>query len=87
MEVLSMADPQDSPDLREFIHGYFRRLDTKLDRVLAELADLKPRMTAVEVQLGYLTPSVGRTNERIDRVDVRLEKIERRLDLRDDAAD
>jgi RNase P/RNase MRP subunit p30 len=82
-----MDDPQDSPDLREFTHGYFRRLDTKLDRVLAELSDLKPRMTAVEVQLGYLTAAVGRTNERIDRVEVRLDLIGRRLDLQGDAAD
>lgn len=63
-----------------FIHERYRKTDAKLDLVLAELSDLKPRATAVEVQLGYLTAAVGRTNERIDRVDVRLGRIEKRLD-------
>jgi hypothetical protein len=58
-----------------------RRMDAKLDRVLAELADLKPRMTAVELQFGQMVTALGRVNERLDRVEVRLERIERRLDL------
>lgn len=68
----------------EFVHERYRRADAKLDRVLADLGDLKPRMAAVEVQLGYLTAAVGRTNERIDGVSVRLDHIERRLDLTDE---
>ena len=67
--------------LEAFIHGYFCRLDDKLDRLREDMADLKPRATAVEVQLGQLTASVGRTNQRIDRVDARLDRIERCLDL------
>jgi hypothetical protein len=72
--------------LKQFIHERFRETDAKLDLVLAELSDLKPRATAVEVQLGYLMAAVGRTNERIDRVDVRLGRIENRLELSDEPA-
>lgn len=69
--------------LREFIHERFRVVDTKLDRVIADVSDLKQRMTAVEIQVGQLVTAGGRLNERLDRLDVRLDWIERRLDLVD----
>jgi hypothetical protein len=77
-----------------FIYERFRQTDTKLDRVLTELADLKPPalrsrsawVSGMEVQLGQLVTAVGRVNERIDRVELRLERVERRLDLSADVA-
>jgi chromosome segregation ATPase len=72
--------------LEAFIHGYFCRLVEKIDRLRADMADPKPRATAVKVQLGHLTTSVGRTNQRIDGVDARLERIERHLDLAEGVA-
>jgi hypothetical protein len=55
---------------------YLRRFDTKLDRAIEDLRDLKSRMTGVEGALA----SVQR---RIDRVEDWLERIEHRLELVD----
>ena len=63
-------------DPDNFIHVYLRRLDTKLDRVLDDVHDLKVRMTAVEENLAGV-------QRRIDRVEIRVERIETRLDLHD----
>jgi archaellum component FlaC len=51
-----------------------RRIDTKLDRVIDDLADLKVRMTSTEEGLAGV-------NRRLDRVETRLDRIERRFDL------
>lgn len=64
---------------------YRRRLDGKMESLVQEVADLKQRMTAVEIQLG----SVAATEQshyaslatRLDRQDARLKRIERSLDL------
>ncbi len=55
-----------------------RRIESKLDRVIDDVQDLKVRMTAVEEAL------VG-VHRRLDRLEVRVERIERRLDLVDAA--
>ena len=55
---------------------YMRRFDEKLDRVVDEILDLKVRMTAVEEGLAGV-------NRRLDRLELRVERIERRLDLVD----
>lgn len=64
---------------------YLRRLDSKIDSLSQDIADLKHRMTAVEVQLGSMA-STGLSHDaslamRLDRHDARLGRIERRLDL------
>lgn len=53
-----------------------RRIDTKLDRVIDDLADLKVRMTSAEEGLAGV-------NRRLDRIETRLDRIERRFDLAD----
>lgn len=53
-----------------------RKVDAKLDNLVADVGDLKVRMTAVE-------EAIAGVNRRLDRVDVRLERIERRLELAD----
>lgn len=53
-----------------------RRFGTKLDRIADDLADLKLRMTNTEEAL------VG-VNRRLDRLDARVDRIERRLELAD----
>jgi len=63
---------EDEPD--NLVLRYLRRIDEKLDRVIAEVADLKHRVTLLE--LGF-----AGIHQRVDRVDLRLERIERRLDL------
>ena len=53
---------------------YLRRSDEKLDRVIDEMLDVKAPLTAVE-------EGVAGVNRRLDRLEVRVERIERRLDL------
>lgn len=64
-----MSDGPDSLVLR-----FMRQVDAKLDRVIDDLADIKVRVTNVEENLVAL-------NRRVDRMDLRIERIERRLDL------
>src|ERR1700675_4677363 len=71
----------DAPD--NVIFEYLRRLDTKLDRVIEDIGDLKIRMTAVEEKIAQVELSIAGVNRRIDRVEARLDRIERRLDLVD----
>jgi predicted nucleic acid-binding Zn-ribbon protein len=69
----------DAPD--NVIFEYLRRLDTKLDRVIEDIGDLKIRMTAVEERIVQVELSIAEVNRPIDRVEARLDRIERRLDL------
>ncbi len=69
-----MSDGPDSLVLR-----FMRQVDAKLDRVIDDLADIKVRVTNVEENLVAL-------NRRADRMDLRIERIERRLDLTESAA-
>ena len=55
-----------------------RRIESKLDRVIDDVQDLKVRMTGVEEGLAGV-------NRRLDRIEVRVERVERRLDLVDAA--
>ena len=49
-------------------------IETKLDRVLDDVHDLKVRMASVEEGLAGI-------HRRIDRMDLRVDRIERRLEL------
>ena len=55
---------------------YLRPFDEKLDRVIDEMLDVKVRLTAVEEGLAGV-------NRRLDRLEIRVERIEPRLDLVD----
>ncbi|HEX2556571.1 MAG TPA: hypothetical protein VHL98_22990 [Microvirga sp.] len=53
---------------------YLRRLDEKVDRLIADNHDIKARLAAVEENLAGV-------HRRIDRLELRIERIEKRLDL------
>ena len=55
---------------------YLRRLDEKVDRLLDEMRDVKGRLTGAEEHLAGV-------HRRIDRMDLRADRIERRLDPTD----
>ncbi len=55
----------DAPD--NLIFEYLRRLDTKLDRVIEDIGDLKIRMTAVEERIAQVELSIAGVNRRVDR--------------------
>ena len=61
-------------EMRADIAARFNRLDEKLDRIADDVRDLKIRQTATEEAL------VG-IHRRLDRLDLRVERIEKRLDL------
>lgn len=60
-----------------------RRMDEKLDDIRGDAQDLKIRMTAVEEHLLSIQTSIHGLNQRMDRFDERLSRVERRLDLKD----
>ena len=73
---------------------WMKRISAKLDTLTLEVGDLKLRMAAVEDMSATVSHRVAgvevqMTNliKRIDRVDDRLGRIERRLDLHDEAKD
>ncbi|MGD0105597.1 MAG: hypothetical protein ABSC06_16370 [Rhodopila sp.] len=69
----------DAPD--NIILVYLRRMDGKLDRLVENIADLGRRVTSLETKVALLHGDFAAQSERIDRVELRLERIERRLDI------
>ncbi|MDB5399951.1 MAG: hypothetical protein QOD93_1234 [Acetobacteraceae bacterium] len=69
----------DAPD--NLILVYLRRLDEKLDRLVDSVADLGRRVTSMETKVALLHGDFAAQSERIDRIEIRLERIERRLDI------
>jgi hypothetical protein len=53
-----------------------RKIDGKLDRIVDDVQDIKIRMTHVEEGLAGV-------NRRLDRLEVHVDRIEKRLDLVD----
>ena len=69
----------DAPD--NIILVYLRRMDGKLDRLVENIADLGRRVTSLDTKVALLHGDFAAQSERIDRVELRLERIERRLDI------
>jgi archaellum component FlaC len=61
------------PMLRQ-IQDRLTRIETRMDRLIDDVQDLKVRTTHMEEGLAGV-------NRRMDRLDERVERIERRLDL------
>jgi hypothetical protein len=64
----------DEPD--NIVLVMLRRIDQRTEYLLEELRDLKVRVTAV-------VEGLAGVNRRLDRLDVRVERIEKRLELSD----
>jgi hypothetical protein len=69
----------DGPD--NLILVYPRRIDEKLDRLTAGQADLARRVTSRESKVALLPTDFAAQSERIDRIEIRLDRIERRLEI------
>lgn len=76
-----MSDEPDNLTLR-----YLRRLDDKLDRVLDKQDEHTRRIGALERNVASLMVSVADLSARMDGFDLRVARIERRLDLVDERA-
>ncbi len=66
---------------------YLRRIDATVGDLCGEMRDLKLRLTSLETMVGNLVATemshYAINIERVDRLADRVERIERRLDLRD----
>jgi archaellum component FlaC len=68
-------------NLEHIIFEQFRRLDQRLARMEDDLGDIKLRVTTTEEHLGSMMMSMAGVNARLDKIDGRVQRIERRLDL------
>ena len=58
-----------------------RRIRASQERTELDLADVKSRVSALEQMQGQVLVLLGAMSQRMDRFDERLGRIERRLDL------
>lgn len=72
-------DVSDGPD--NLILVYLRRIDEKLDRLADSVADLSRRVTSLETKVALPHSDFAGRSERLDRIELRLERVERRLDI------
>jgi tetrahydromethanopterin S-methyltransferase subunit G len=77
-----MSDNPNS-DVLDFSREQFARVHTKLDRIGADVSNLKGRVSIPEADAGHTRIGLAEVNSRLDRMDNRLERIEVRLDLVD----
>jgi hypothetical protein len=73
----------DSGDVFDFLSEQFALVNDKLDRLGADVHNLKICMSALESESGFIRVALGELNGRVDRIEGRLDRIERRLDLAD----
>lgn len=62
---------------------YLRPIDEKVDRLREDVRELKTGLNGVRRDLIALAEADARVEKMVDRQGERLDKIERRLDLRD----
>jgi hypothetical protein len=62
---------------------YLRRLDQRMERIESDIGDIKLRVSATEEHLASMMMSMAGANARMDKIDARLARVERRLDLTD----
>ncbi|MBN9510154.1 MAG: hypothetical protein J0I21_13700 [Alphaproteobacteria bacterium] len=60
---------------------HLRHIRGSVDALRDDVREIKRRMTAVEVQLANVHSDFAGQSGRIDRIEDRLERIERRLDI------
>ena len=69
----------DQPD--NIVLAFLRQIDAKLDRLGADMQDIKGRLTSLEQQVALLHGDFARQSSRIDRIGFRLHRIEPRPEL------
>jgi septal ring factor EnvC (AmiA/AmiB activator) len=60
---------------------FLRRIDEKTDRLIDDAGDLKRRISSLEASVAQIHGDFAGQSARIDRVEGRLERIERRLTI------
>ncbi len=60
-----------------------KRIQTDMSDMRDDISELKMRATALDEHMGGLIIQVSGNNNRLDRMDERLKRVERRLELSD----
>ncbi len=60
---------------------YLRRIDGRLERIEADMSDMKHRMGHIEESTATLATGYAGLQIRMDRIENRPDRIERRLDM------
>jgi hypothetical protein len=68
-------------DTENLVLEMLRRIRASQERTELDLADVKSRVSALEQMQGQVLVLLGAMSQRMDRFDERLGRIERRLDL------
>lgn len=68
-------------DVAHLMLEHLKHIRSTTDAMALDIVDLKSRVTGVEIQMGQLATQYAGQNARLDRVEERLARIERRLDL------
>ena len=68
-------------DIENMVLEMLRRIRASQERTELDIADVKSRVSALEQVQGQVLVLLGSMNQRMDRFDERLGRIERRLDL------
>lgn len=76
-----MSDHDQRGEVLDFLREQFLGVHPKLDLLLADMENLKVRVSGLEAEAGHVRVGLAEVNSRIDRLETRLERIERRLDL------
>ena len=77
----------DSADVLDYLREQFLRVHDKLDGLRGDMTNLKVRLSTLEAESGHVRIGLAEVNSRLDRMDGRIERLERRLELADAHAD
>ena len=72
-----------SDEFTNIVSALFRGLESRLERIADDLGSLGQRLASLEDALVPLHGSFAEQSLRLDRIGLRLERIEHRLDLGD----
>lgn len=73
-----MAEQPDS-----IVIEMLKRIRASQERMELDITDLKVRVSSLELHQGQILTLLGGINQRLDRLDERVARVERRLDLVD----
>ena len=76
---------EEHPTIGDLTYELLNKMRAEQQETRLDILDLKMRATATEEHLAALVMSNSGINARLDRMDERLGRVERRLELRDGA--
>ena len=72
-----------SPATENLVLEHLRAIRATVDRLSDDMQEVKGRLGIIEIQVGSLTAHYAAISNRLDRLDARVLRIEKRLDLVD----